>query len=195
MPDLHPPSPNASSRPARFRVLLTEDRAHADEHWTRQLPVLLRPMGVDALIASSGQQALDLIEDDPIHAAIIDLATPKAARPAAGPGHHAAAGVSGDMPGGISGGMSGDTSEGGGGGGIWLMQVLQRLPNCPPIVVVNSRSYSQRQVQRLLNQALELGAFSVVNRPVRINTLLATFQRLVERAYNNTWPDTTGGAA
>lgn len=163
MLNLRPPSPESDPRDARFRVLLTEDRARTDDHWTRQLPALLRPMGVDALIASTGQQALDLIQHDPIHAAIIDLATPKAAQTG--------------------------NAQAAAGGGIWLMQVLQRLPNRPPVVVVNSNSYSQRQVQRLLNQALELGAFSVVNRPVRLDALLATFQRLFERAYNNTWPN------
>jgi hypothetical protein len=40
----------------------------------------------------------------------------------------------------------------------------------------------------MLNQALDLGAFSVVNWPVQIDTLLSTFQRLIERAYNNHWP-------
>lgn len=178
MLNVRPPSPtpgNDAPRDARFRVLLTEDRAHADEHWTRQLPAILRPMGIDAFIASTGQQALELIQNDPIHAAIIDLATPKVARPTP------------------TGKPEPQEPTPGGGGGIWLMQVLQRLPNRPPVVVVNSRSYSQRQVQRLLNQALTLGAFSVVNRPVKLDALLCTFQRLVERAYNNTWPPPEGG--
>lgn len=160
------PTPGTPDRP-RFRLLLTEDRAHAEEHWTRQLPAVLRPMGIDALIASTGQQALDLIQNDPIHAAVIDLATPKSATDA---------------------GKSNTSDACSGGGGLWLMQVIQRLPQKPPVVVVNSRSYSQRQVQRLLNQALALGAFSVINRPVKLDALLNTFQRLVERAYNNTWP-------
>ena len=173
MLNVRPPIPTPGPpSDARFPVLLTEDRAPADEHWTRQLPAILRPMGIDAFIASTGQQALELIQNDPIHAAIIDLATPKTARPASP----------------SAAGNSGDSTSGASGGGIWLMQVLQRLPNRPPVVVVNSRSYSQRQVQRLLNQALTLGAFSVVNRPVKLDALLSTFQRLVERAYNNTWP-------
>ncbi|XAL98451.1 hypothetical protein OT109_12780 [Phycisphaeraceae bacterium D3-23] len=170
---MRPPSPNPGTpgpadRP-RFRLLLTEDRAHAEEHWTRQLPAVLRPMGIDALIASTGQQALDLIQNDPIHAAVIDLATPKSASESNNAG-------------------TADACSGGG-GGLWLMQVIQRLPQKPPVVVVNSRSYSQRQVQRLLNQALALGAFSVINRPVKLDQLLATFQRLLERAYNNSWPE------
>jgi len=163
------PDPDeVASSAARFRLLLTEDRAHAEGHWTRQLPAVLRPMGIDALVASSGAEALEIIKGSPIHAAVIDLATPTGNEPTPNPTT-----------------KSPDTS----GGGLWLMQVIQRLPAKPPVVIVNSRSYSQRQVQRSLNQALTLGAFSVINRPVKLDTLLATFQRLLERAYNNTWPD------
>jgi len=144
----------------RFRVLLTEDRARPDEHWTRQVPALLRPMGVEAHVASTGKQALEILHAGRVHAAVIDLNTP-------------APNAAGNDP---------------GAGGLWLMQVIHRLPAKPPVVVVNSRSYSQRQVQRLLNQALDLGAFSVINWPVQLDTLLATFQRLLERAYNNAWP-------
>ena len=170
MLNLRPNSPTPSDDQPRFRLLLTEDRAHAHEHWTHQLPAVLRPMGVDAILASSSQQALDLIQNKPIHAAIIDLATPKNT-------------TSPDNP-----ESQNQTTPPPADGGLWLMQVLQRLPQRPPVVVVNSRSYSQRQVQRLLNQALTLGAFSVINRPVKLEALLATFKRLLERTYNNTWP-------
>jgi len=159
MLNLRPPHPDPDAdqgRQARFRVLLTEDRARPDEHWTRQVPPLLRPLGVEASIASDSRQALAILESTPIHAAVIDLNTPA---------------------------PNSDTS-----GGLWLLQVVQRLPNKPPVVVVNSHSYSQKQSGRMLNQALDLGAFSVINWPVQIDTLLATFQRLIERAYNNNWP-------
>ena len=141
---------------ARFRVLLTEDRARPDEHWTRQLPQLVRPLGVEATIASDGPAALELLSNTPIHAAVIDLNTPAPQSSQAG--------------------------------GLWLLQVIHRLKDPPPVVVVNSHSYSQKQSARMLNQALDLGAFSVVNWPVQIDTLLSTFQRLIERAYNNHWP-------
>ncbi len=156
MLNAHPPTPEPPPSDARFRVLLTEDRARPDEHWTRQLPQIVRPMGVEASIASDSQQALDILESTPIHAAVIDLNTPA---------------------------PNNDT-----GGGLWLLQVVQRLPHKPPVVVVNSHSYSQKLSGRMLNQALDLGAFSVVNWPVQIDTLLSTFQRLIERAYNNAWP-------
>lgn len=159
MLNLRPPQPDSSPSDARFRVLLTEDRARPDEHWTRQLPPMLKPLGVQASIASDAKEALSILESTPIHAAVIDLNTPA---------------------------PQSDT-----GGGLWLMQVIQRLPHKPPVVVINSQSYSQKQSGRMLNQALDLGAFSVVNWPVQIDTLLSTFQRLIERAYNNHWPPET----
>ena len=167
MLNVRPPQPADPPSDARFRVLLTEDRARPDEHWTRQVPSLLGPLGIEASIASDSKQALAILESTPIHAAVIDLNTP--------------------APQGTASSAASQTS----GGGLWLMQVIHRLPHKPPVVVVNSRSYSQRQVQRLLNQALDLGAFSVINWPVKIDTLLSTFQRLLERAYNNHWPPET----
>lgn len=160
MMNLRPPQPATPPSDARFRVLLTEDRARPDEHWTRQLPPMLGPIGVQAEIASNSKEALAILESAEIHAAVIDLNTP-AAQP----------------------------NDSASGGGLYLLQVIQRLPHKPPVVVVNSHSYSQKQSARMLNQALDFGAFSVVNWPVQIDTLLSTFQRLIERAYNNTWPD------
>lgn len=161
MLNLRPPQPDPAPSDARFRVLLTEDRARPDEHWTRQVPPLLGPLGVQAEIATDSRQALTILESTPIHAAVIDLNTP----------------------------APNDGSTSADAGGLWLLQVIQRLPNTPPVVVVNSHSYSQKQSGRMLNQALDLGAFSVVNWPVQIDTLLSTFQRLIERAYNNNWPN------
>ncbi|MEM9347464.1 MAG: hypothetical protein AAGB26_12680 [Planctomycetota bacterium] len=163
MLNARPPQPDSIPSDARFRVLLTEDRARPDEHWTRQLPPLLRPIGVQAEIATDSKEALSILENTAIHAAVIDLNTPAP--------------------------QSDSSAEGA--GGLWLLQVVQRLPHKPPVVVVNSHSYSQKQSSRMLNQALDLGAFSVVNWPVQIDTLLATFQRLIERAYNNHWPPET----
>lgn len=162
MLNVRTPKPESSASDARFRVLLTEDRARPDEHWTRQLPQLVRPLGVQASIAADSIEALAILESTPIHAAVIDLNTPAP--------------------------KSSDATSS---GGLYLLQVIQRLPHKPPVVVVNSHSYSQKQSGRMLNQALDLGAFSVVNWPVQIDTLLSTFQRLIERAYNNHWPPET----
>ncbi|MEM6751146.1 MAG: hypothetical protein AAF612_11815 [Planctomycetota bacterium] len=149
-------------------MLLTEDRQRPNEHWTRQLPQMLRPLGVHAEVVSTGARAYELVKTRLFHAAVIDLDTPAGlpeddANPAL---------------------TTGDS----GGGGLWLLEVLSRLPDHPPIVVVNPHAYSQRQVARLLQQALKLGAFSVVNRPVQPEGLLRTIADIVNRRYHGQWP-------
>ncbi|MEM6552702.1 MAG: hypothetical protein AAF750_11320 [Planctomycetota bacterium] len=150
----------------RLSVLLTEDRDRPDEHWTRQLPRLLQPLGCEATVAATGTEALDLARNHPFHAAVIDLATPT--------GQLATQPGSPSPP-----------------GGLWLLQVLNRLPRKPPVIVVNPHAYSQRQVARFLNQALQLGAFSVLNHPVDLNDLLATIARLIQRYHQGQWPSDT----
>ena len=153
---------------ARLKVLLTEDRDHAIEHWTRQLPRLLSPQGVEAIVAKTGQEAIEITRQTDIHAALIDLSTPQDK-------NNRAMTVSG-VP-----------------GGIWLLEVLSRSPARPPIVIVNSRTFTERQIQRSLNDALRLGAFSVVNQPVQLETLLDVIQRLLDRRYDGAWPGRGGG--
>ncbi|MFP4145112.1 MAG: response regulator [Phycisphaeraceae bacterium] len=146
---------------ARFNVLLTEDRERAVEHWTRQLPRLLEPHGVQAFVARSGREALDLASEQEMHAALIDVLTPPdPARSASQRGP----------------------------GGLWLLEVLRRMPQRPPAVLVASQQLTPNQVQRLLNQALRLGAFSVVDRPMELENLLAIIRRLLDRRYAGNWP-------
>ena len=148
---------------SRFKVLMTEDREHAIEHWTHQLPRLLGPQGVEAVVAKTGRQAIDITNSTEIHAAVIDLATPQDASNKA----YTSSGIP---------------------GGIWLLEVLSRLPNNPPIVIVNSRTYTERQIHRFLHDALRLGAFSVINQPVQLEQLLGVIQRVLDRQYDGIWP-------
>ena len=146
---------------ARLNVLLTEEGQHTPEHWSRQLPRLLRAQGVETYLARTGEEAMDLTGQVPIHAALIDLATPPDRRRRSGDEHP---------------------------GGLWLLEVLRRRPDHPPAVVINNRVFSERQLQRLMNEALRLGAFSVVNRPRDLEALLAAIQRVVDRRYQGHWP-------
>ncbi len=168
---------------SRFNVLLTEDRQHSAGHWTRQLPRLLEPQGVKAYVARSGREAVDMVNDLEIHAALIDLATPQTDPRDTSPASEASTlGTPGSS--GISGGISG----GGEAQGLWVLEVLKRQPNRPPVVVVNSLAIAPNQAQRFLNQALSLGAFTVVNRPSDIEDMLTVIRRLIDRQYEGTWP-------
>ncbi|MEO0965186.1 MAG: hypothetical protein AAFY08_08695 [Planctomycetota bacterium] len=164
MVNVHPPRattdcPDADR--ARFRVLLTEDRTHSSAHWSRQLPRLMQPLGVEAIIAAHAQQALDALDDGPLDAAVVDLATPRA------PGKPSPA----DDP-----------------GGLYLLNALARHRRKPPVIVVDSRVVTPAQVHRALQQALRLGAFSVLRRPVELEQLLVAIQRLIDRHFQGHWP-------
>lgn len=151
----------------RFNVLLTEDRDHLPGHWTRQLPRLLQPQGVRAFVAHTAEQAVEMTTEFSIHAALIDLTTPRANLP---DGHDVA------------------HPDYSGGGGLWLLEVMRRTQPAPPIVVVNSTIQTPNQAQRFLNKALQLGAFSVVNRPVELEALLDIIHRLLKRHHHGQWP-------
>ena len=150
---------------ARFNLLLTEDRPRDGWHWTRQLPRLLAPQGVHAYVARTGREAIDVAERLEIHAAVIDLATPLSdSQPAS---------------------QSNDPTQ------MWLLELFHRLPQRPPTVVIHGGFFNQARANRLLSQALRLGAFSVLAKPIDVETLLRVFQRMVDRRYAGTWPVAT----
>ena len=160
---------------SRFNILLTHDRPHAGgEHWTAQLPRLLQSQGVGSYVVDTGRAAISLAERLEVHAAVIDLGTPLEAGDdwQMGPGPASA-----------------------GPGGMWLLKLLRRQPNHPPVVLLRKPSYSRRQAQSLLHDALNLGAFSVLEKPVNLEQLLAVFQRLVDRKYSGAWPGRNSGSA
>jgi CheY-like chemotaxis protein len=152
-------SPTAAGRP-RLHVLLTEDRPHGGEHWISQLPRLLQPQGVVTHVARSAQQAITMAGEQELHAAVIDLATP------IDPDRHQS--ITAD-------------------GGRWLVQLLNRMPSRPPVVIITHPA-GERQSQRILQEALQLGAFTVLSRPVEIEHLLGVFRRMLDRHYAGAWP-------
>ncbi|BAM05351.1 hypothetical protein PSMK_31920 [Phycisphaera mikurensis NBRC 102666] len=143
----------------RLRLLVTEDRVHADEHWTRQMPRLLGPLGVEAARVPSGTAALDAASRMRFDIAVIDLATP--------------AGGSGPLRPPAS--------------GLWLLEVLRRMEGAPATVVINAAA-GPRQAERLLLASLRLGASAVIPRPVELNTLLEAIRRVLRRGHQDRWP-------
>jgi len=177
----HPdPLTYGSSGRARFNVLLTEDRWHGPDHWSRQLPRLMEPLGVVSYKVRCGEEALDVAQQVPIHAAVVDLTIPRMAPPLArdesdpaDESHEAPAPQSATpaIP-----------------GGLWLLELFSRLPNNPPVVIVRSRTITSHDVNRILQDALRLGAFTVIENP-RLEELLTVFQRMLNRLYRGQWPE------
>src|SRR5271156_6159308 len=62
----------------RLNLLLTheEHKPFAGQPWYHTLNHLLAPMGVKTFEATSGQQAVELIERHPIHLAVVDSRLP-----------------------------------------------------------------------------------------------------------------------
>lgn len=147
----------------RLRVLLAD---RSDGPWARQLPRLLQPQGVTTIRVTTVGDAVAQIEAHPIHAAVIDLATPIETDrndPTVRSGHVVA-------------------------GGLKLLRVIHRLDPTPPAVVVRGRYFDRKTDDRLLRDALKLDAFSVLDEPVELEQVLETLRRLLQRHYGGAWP-------
>ena len=125
----------------------------------RQLPQLLEPMGIHAMEADTGEEAASLIQHQPIHIAVVDLEIP----------------LSGTGPRPTPGGPR-------------ILQLLRRLDQPPPTIVVRPRQASNRQDVRELMASLREGAFAVIDRPLQLETILDTLRRVLRRHYQDAWP-------
>lgn len=142
----------------RLTVLLTQ----TDHPWSQQLPQLLQPQGVYTIRVGDVEQAIETIERQLIHAAVVDVSLPmEHAGPVDGSEHQT--------------------------GGLKLLRVMQRIEPSPPVVVVRDRRFD-RVDERLLAEALKLHAFSVLDEPVELEQLLEVLRRLLKRYYGGSWP-------
>lgn len=151
---------------SRLNLLLTCP-GWQEESWADQLPRLLEPMGVRSLRARSGREARDVIESEPVHIAVVDLALP------------------------LEPGTAGEMQE----AGARVLELLRGLQAAPPTVVIK-RSRAHRDDSREINAALRAGAFAVLDRPrgvVDLELMLRVLRRILQRYYAGRWP--SGGGA
>jgi len=161
-----PPPGNGPEPGARLNLLLS-DAGWEPETWADQLPRLLEPMGISAIRARSAQQASLVIESTPIHVAVVDLALPLNDLPAP----ERARTIPNEA-------------------GPRLLELLMRLENPPPIVVLK-RPRTVREGHRDIAGALRAGAFAVLDRPRDsrgIELVLETLRRAMHRYYHDRWP-------
>lgn len=132
-----------------------------DTPWVDRLPMILYPMGIKSHIAASANSAQRVIETNPIHIAVVDLALPLDAD-------------------------SSQVEE----AGTRILNLLSRLPSPPPTIVIK-RKKTARDDNREMSAALKAGAFAVVDRPYaqrEIESLLDVLRRCMGRYYQNRWP-------
>lgn len=166
-PPRETPGVSSRCRPGGRLNLLLSYAGWQAESWVDRLPPLLEPMGILSLRAGTGRQATRVIESNPIHIAVVDLALPLDEQAA----------PSDPAP---------ELEE----GGPRLLELLSRLEEPPPVIAVK-RGRGSRDDARDLNAALRLGAFAVVDRPQCMNeleVLLNVLRRVLERHYHGRWP-------
>ncbi|HEB60963.1 MAG TPA: response regulator transcription factor [Phycisphaeraceae bacterium] len=146
---------------SRLNLLLSEAE-DTGTRWADLMPRLLEPLGVHSLRAHSGEEAASFIRREPIHLAVVDLAVP------------------------LSTPRPGQTSVEP--GGVRILQLLSRLETPPPTVIVRRRQPNRTSDRQLIN-ALQAGAFSVVDQPVDLELLLETLRRALRRFYKDAWPE------
>ena len=143
----------------RLNLLLSRDeRMGSDRAAIDQLLVLVSPLGIRSIVVSTGEEAAEVIGREPIHVAFVDLAMP------------------------IARGSEGQP------GGSRVLQLLRRLDQPPPTVVLRPSHGATRDRCRLLGDALREGAFAVIDRPLRIETMLEVMRRIIRRHYRDHWP-------
>lgn len=169
---LHSPDPSDPSAASaadgpvvrRLNLLLTYGgwREHA---FADQLPILLDRFGIRCYRAQSGDEASDVIRREQVHIAVIDLSIPMhPVSPAQQPGVRA-------VP-----------------AGPRVLQLLRRLEQPPPTIVVRPRQVDPSESARNLADALRDGAFTVLDDPVPIESMLQALERVVRRHYRDHWP-------
>ncbi|MBX3386682.1 MAG: hypothetical protein KF768_08940 [Phycisphaeraceae bacterium] len=128
--------------------------------WVDALPVLLEPLGIASVRASSAREAERLVRSTPIHLAVVDLSLPldhsAPTEPAAGPR---------------------------------VLELLRRLESPPPTVVVKDR-HDTRSETRHMQAALNAQAFAVVDRTAAdLELMLKVLHRAMDRFYRGRWPN------
>ena len=149
-----------SNEPGKRLNLLLTCGSWREDSPILQLPRLLGPFGIRSLTAKNGEEAVKVIETSDIHIAIVDLAIP--------------------LKVGSSDRRPGDER---------VLQLLRRLNPQPPTIVIRPRQTSARENARSLARSLHEGAFTVVDRPAMIETLLDALQRVLKKHYANRWPE------
>ena len=163
--DANWPAADNDAGPAGRLNLLLSIAAWRQGGALEQLPSLLAPLGIHSITTGSGEEAADVIRRVTVHIAVVDLAIPLQRTETAA-----------------------SSPLGAREAGPRVLQLLRRLEQPPPTVVVRPRQPAMRESVRSLTQALREGAFAVLDQPVELESMLEVLRRILRRHYADVWP-------
>jgi two-component system, response regulator PdtaR len=121
----------------RYSILITDDDPGSQE----TLRDIVEAEGYQTLLASSGEEALDIVRVEPVHLLMLDMHMPRLT-------------------------------------GLETLQLLRQINALLPAILVTADNS-----ERLLRQAYQMRAYSVIPKPVSKSVVLYTVVRALNRHY------------
>jgi CheY-like chemotaxis protein len=122
-----------------YSILITDD----DRRCQEALRDIVEPEGFRTLLASSGEEALDIVHQEPVHLLLLDMHLPRLT-------------------------------------GLETLQLVRQFNAVLPCILVTGDVD-----ERLIRQACQARAYSVIPKPVSKNVVLYTVVRALGRSYGN----------
>jgi two-component system chemotaxis response regulator CheY len=129
----------ATSDTNRFSILITDD----DRRCQEALRDIVGAEGFRTLLASSGEEALDIVRQEPVHLLLLDMHLPRLT-------------------------------------GLETLQIVRQFNALLPCILVTGDVD-----ERLIRQACQARAYSVIPKPVSKHVVLYTVVRALGRHYGN----------
>jgi DNA-binding NtrC family response regulator len=123
----------------RYSILITDD----DRHCQDVLREIMEPEGFRTLLASSGEEALDIVREEPVHLLLLDVNLPRLT-------------------------------------GLETLQVVRQMNLRMPCILVTADVN-----ERLMRQACQARAYSVIPKPVSKHVVLYMVVRALGHSYGS----------
>jgi two-component system chemotaxis response regulator CheY len=123
----------------RYSILITDD----DRTCQEALREIMEPEGYRTLLASSGEEALDIVREEPVHLLLLDVHMPRLT-------------------------------------GLETLQLVRQFNAGLPCILVTGDAS-----ERVIRQACQARAYSVIPKPVSKHVVLYTVVRALVRAYGS----------
>ena len=122
-----------------YSILITDD----DRRCQEALREIMEPEGFRTRLASSGEEALDIVQEEPVHLLLLDVHMPRLT-------------------------------------GLETLELVRQFNAMLPCILVTADVD-----ERLMRQAQQARAYSVIPKPVSKNVVLYTVVRALVRFYGN----------